>query len=294
MNAGGASALIVTFTTSASNTGTALSITMPAGFGVTSGSITYASTFSGVSCTAITGATSILPGAPTASGTAQVITFAGITALTASHSYCGVLTGASNNAITSNPSAGVYAGSITSGTDQTAPIAWDIISNDQVVVTATVPASFTLVISSSTDPFTANLAVGSVGTTTGVTATMTTNGTGWVLYGSDIASELTSAATGHNILSTSIGVNTGSVITAGSENYITGVATTGTPNAIYFDNGTPGRGAGLSAVVRQLATGTGPTASATATVTEHATISGTTPAATDYTDTITLLGAGTF
>jgi hypothetical protein len=46
--------------------------------------------------------------------------------------------------------------------------------------------------------------------------------------------------------------------------------------------------------MEKLVTGTGPTASETAVFKEYAAISGITPAATDYTDTITLVGAGTF
>ena len=286
MDNGASSSLIITFTTSASNTGTTLSILFPAGFTVAT-TQTYSTSFGTPNCTAITGATSDLPGAPAASGSGQTITFSGITTMTASHSYCGVLTG---TAVT-NPAAGTYAGTITAGTDAAAPIAWDIISNDQVVVTATVPASFTMVLGALLDPFSGTLSSGSIGTTTGVTATMTTNGTGWVLYGSDVGSELTSASTGHHILSTSIDANT--TISTGSENYVTGVTSTGTVVGA-FAGGTLGKGGGLSSSVVQLASGTGPTASATATATEYATISGTTPAASDYTDTITLLGAGTF
>jgi hypothetical protein len=290
MNAAGASSLIIEFTTSASNTGTSLSVTFPAGYTVATGAMTYATTYTTANCTAITGATSDLPGAPAASGSGQVITFSGITAMTASHSYCGVLTGT----VVTNPAAGVYVGSITAGTDAAAQIAWDVITNDQVVVTATVPASFTLVISSSTDPFTANLAVGTVGATTGVTATMTTNGTGWNLYGYDANAGLLSANTGHNIASTTPG--TTATLTAGTEGYVTAINSTSTVTAAYANSGfaTPGKGSGLNTTAIQLVSGTGPTAAATAVFREYAAISGTTPAASDYTDTITLLGAGTF
>jgi hypothetical protein len=162
------------------------------------------------------------------------------------------------------------------------------------VVTATVPASFTLALSSNTDPFTANLAVGSIGATTGVTATMTTNGSGWVLYGYDANTGLLSANTGHNIASTTPG--TTATLTAGTEGYVTGINSTNTVTAAYANSGfaTPGKGSGLNTTTTQLVSGTGPTASATAVLREYAAISGTTPAASDYTDTITLLGAGTF
>jgi hypothetical protein len=290
MDASGASALIIEYTTSASNTSSALSITFPAGYTVTTGSLTYASTYTTAACTAITGATSILPGTPAASGSGQVITFSGIGSIAASHSYCGVLTGT----VVTNPAAGVYVGSITAGTDAAAQIAWDVITSDQVAVSATVPASFTLVISSSTDPFTANLLSTGVGATTGITATMTTNGTGWYLYGYDANTGLHSTDTGHTIASTTPG--TTATLTAGTEGYVTAINSTSTVTAAYANSGfaTTGKGSGLNTTAVQLVTGAGPTAAATAVFREYAAISGVTPAASDYTDTITLLGAGTF
>jgi hypothetical protein len=292
MNATGTSALIITFTTSASNTGTALSVTFPAGYTVNS-TQHYQTTFGTPSCTAITGATSVLPGAPTATGSGLVITFAGITALSINHSYCGVLTGTSgvsNDSVT-NPAAGVYSGSITAGTDQAAQFADDVISTDQVLVTATVPASFTLVISASSDPFTANLSALSIGATTGVTATVTTNGTGWYIYGTDSNTGLTSASTSTTIPSATVGA--ADTLTAGTAGYDTAITTA--QNAGNYVAGAPGVGSGLSSTtMEKLVTGTGPTASQTAVFKEYAAISGVTPAATDYTDTITLVGAGTF
>jgi hypothetical protein len=290
MNAAGASALIIVFTTSASNTGTTLSVTFPAGYTVATGAIGYSTTFGTPNCTAITGASSDLPtgGTITANGSGQVITFSGMSAMTASHSYCGVLTG---SAITANPAAGVYSGSITAGTDQAAQFADDVISTDQVLVTATVPASFTLVISASSDPFTANLSALSIRATTGVTATVTTNGTGWYIYGTDSNTGLTSASTSTTIPSATVGA--ADTLTAGTAGYDTAITTA--QNAGNYVAGAPGVGSGLSSTtMEKLVTGTGPTASQTAVFKEYAAISGVTPAATDYTDTITLVGAGTF
>jgi hypothetical protein len=288
MNAAGASALIITFTTSASNVGTGLSITFPAGYTVAT-SQTYSQNFGTPTCKAITGATAYLPGAPAAAGSGQVITFTGLTAYPGvATKYCAVLTG---SAITTNPSAGTYAGSITAGTDQAAQVGWDVITNDQILVTATVPASFTLGLSTNTDPFTANLAVGSIGATTGVTATVTTNGTGWYIYGTDSNTGLTSASTSTTIPSATVGA--ADTLTAGTAGYDTAITTA--QNAGNYVAGAPGVGSGLSSTtMEKLVTGTGPTASQTAVFKEYAAISGVTPAATDYTDTITLVGAGTF
>ena len=293
MNAAGNSALIITFTTSVSNAGTGVSLALP-NFTVT-GVQSYSQNYSGVTCKAITGATAYLPGAPAASGTGTTITFSGLTAFTSSVTqYCAVLTGTS----VTNPAAGVYPGTLTAGTDQAATLGLDVITANanQVVVTASVPASFTLALTGGgTDPFSPlSLAVGSINSTTGITATMTTNGTGWVLYGYDLNAGLNSAATGKLLASTTPG--TTATLSAGAEGYVTSINSTQTVVTAYYNAGfgTPGKGSGLNTNVVQLVSGAGPTASATATIKEYATISGATPAAVDYTDTITLLGAGTF
>jgi hypothetical protein len=193
---------------------------------------------------------------------------------------------------------------LTVGTDAASGVAVDVISNDQVVVTATVPPSFTLSLTGGgTDAFTANLASGVVATTTGVTCTLSTNGTGWYLYGIDNNAGLLSASNGHNIIPTSYATNY--TLSAGTEGYVTGEpsgsTTPGTGggsvtlSGIYTSSGL-GNGAGLgNTQLRTLASYTvGPTSGSTVVVKEFAAISPITPAASDYTDTITLVGAGTF
>ena len=159
------------------------------------------------------------------------------------------------------------------------------------------PASFTLVIALSSDAFASNLAVGSiVGTAVaGDQATVTTNGTGWYIYGSDANTGLHSASTSTTIPSATNGALPAQLV-AGTAGYVTAINSTQTVVAAYYNSGfgTAGLGSGLSPNLVQLVSGAGPTAAATASFKEYATISGVTPAATDYTDTITLLGAGTF
>jgi hypothetical protein len=303
MDATGASAVIIEFTTSASNTGTGLSLTFTGWTGGASGSVagsqTVAQNYNGISCTTITGAASYIPGAPTASGSSATVTFAGITTETASHSYCAVLTG---SAVTNPTAANSYPAVLTDGTDVAATVAVDVITNDQVVVSATVPPTFTLVLSGNTDAF-GTLSTIVANASAGVTCTLSTNGTGWYLYGIDSSAGLVSPSSGHTIPALTFGTN--KTISAGTEDYITGLpsgsTTPGTGGgsvtlpAAYSSSGL-GNGAGLgNTQLRNLASYTvGPTSGATVVVKEFTSITGTTPAATDYTDTITLVGAGTF
>ena len=306
MNSGGASSLIIEFTTSSSNTGTNGSIvftgwTGSGGTGTVATSQTVSNTFGSANCTAITGASSNLPGSPTAAGTAGTGTIAitDATALVASTSYCYVL----SSAITANPtSTGVGTAAVTAGADAASNIAFDIISNDQVVVTATVPPSYTLALNTNTDAFTANLATGSIGTTTGITATVNTNAkNGWYLWGIDSNTGIRSTTQSYTIPSKTPGSNAS--LSAGTEGYLTGLPAGGitqgsgvgvtSATTAYASSGS-GNGSGLDATERQIASSTGTANGAIVTVKEFAAISAITPAATDYSDTITLVGAGSF
>jgi hypothetical protein len=307
MNSGGASSLIVMFTTSASNTGTNGSLvftgwTGAGGTGTVATAQTVATSFGGTNCTVITGAASNLPGAPTAAGTAGTGTIAitDATALVASTSYCYVLSG---NAITANPTAtGQSNVAVTAGSDSATNTEIDIISNDQVVVGATVPPSFTFALSGNTDNFTTNLSTGATATTTGITATVNTNAkNGWFMYGSDATTGLRSVTQSKTIASTTPGANT--TLVNGSEGYISAVPTAsivqgsgaGVTSATggYASTGA-GNGSGLDTTVRQMASSTGTANGASVIVKEYATIAPTTPAALDYGDTITLVAAGSF
>jgi hypothetical protein len=307
MNAGGASAVIVEFTTSATNTGTNGSVvfsgwTGSGGTGTVATSQTVTTTYNGVNCKTITLAAANLPGTPTAAGTAGTGTIAvtDATALTASTNYCYVLP----TGITANPtSTGQSSVAVTAGTDTAVSVEIDIITNDQVVVSATVPPSFTLGLSGNTDSFTTSLSSGSIVGTTGVTATVGTNAkNGWYLFGSDSNSALNSASTGGSIPATT--VNTNTTLTAGTAGYLSGVTAvtqgtgtgigTTTADAPYSSSGS-GNGSGLTTTTPyEMAVSTGTAVNATVTIKEYAAISAVTPAAADYSDTITLVGAGSF
>jgi len=305
MAQGGTSAVIFGFTTSAGNVGTTMTIQFPqytgSSAGIVAASQTYSTSFGGVLCTnaQLTGATSTLPGTPTAAGSGTTITLSSMTALSGNHSYCGVLTGTS----VTNPTSATASDTaiITAGSDAAETVALDIISSDTVSVTAIVPPTYTLSLAGSPDAFTTNLSSGAVATTTGVTATVNTNAlNGWYLYGEDANTGLTSASAGHTIASTSVGTN--HTLSAGAEGYETGVTSvangsgggTVTANTQYSSSGL-GNGAGLNnSNENALASGNAPSINATVTFKEFAGISGTTPYGGDYADTITIVGAGRF
>ncbi len=260
-----------------------------------SGAVNATQTVSSGSCASETGATA-LPGSITASGSGSTVTISNVTALSATTSYCVDLT--SSTALTM-ATAGEYHPVITAGADSVT-VAVRTVSNDQIVVSATVPPTFNMALSGNTDSFTSNLVPGSVGVTTGRTVTVNTNAkNGWFAWASSSNAGLTSASASNTIASTTPG--TGATLSAGTEGYVFGITSItqgsggGTTSAVaaYSSNGTT-TGSGLDTSIRQIASSTGTANGAVLTVKELAAISSTTKAGADYTDTITIIGAGYF
>jgi hypothetical protein len=243
---------------------------------------------------------SALPGAHTFTVSGSTLTINSVTALTAGTIYCDDLTFASS---VTTPTAGEYHPTITVGSDSDT-VAVRTISNDQVVVSGTVAPTFNLALSSNTDNFTSSLAPGSVVSTTGVTATINTNAkTGWVAWAKGLNSGLNSATRTKTIPAITPG--TAAPLSAGTEGNVYGVTniTQGTGAGLtaaataYDATATGGvnfNGSGLDTNIRQVAQSTGTAGNAALTLKERAAISAVTPAAADYTDTITLIAAGSF
>lgn len=173
------------------------------------------------------------------------------------------------------------------------------ITDDQIVVSATVPSIFSFALSGNTDALGTLTTSGVTSSPTPRTATVNTNAkNGWMVWARDTNTGLTSASASKTIASTTPGTN--STISSGTEGYNTGITqsqaggsgtiTVATP----FVGGTSGRGGGLDTTLRTLATSTGTADTAVITLTNNVTIAPTTAAATDYTDTITVVGAGLF
>lgn len=170
------------------------------------------------------------------------------------------------------------------------------VTNDQIAVTATVPATFGLTLSANSDSFT--LDTGSVkSSATPVTTTIYTNAkNGWNVWARNVNGKLTSALNSYSI-NTNAGVN--STLSAGTEGYNIGVTGNNVGNgtltvATPFVGGATGKGGGLDATLRLLGGSTGASNGSTLALTNNIAISSLTPAGGDYSDTITVVGAGLF
>lgn len=174
------------------------------------------------------------------------------------------------------------------------------LSNDQIQVSASVAQTFSFALSGTSDAL-GNLSSSTITSSpTARTATVNTNAkNGWYVWANDSASAgLSSASAGTTIASTTPGTN--STLTTGVEGYNTGVTSaqtggTGTVTvAAPFVGGSTGKGGGLNNALQTIASSNGTANGAVLTLTNNASISPTTSAATDYADTITVVGAGLF
>ena len=173
------------------------------------------------------------------------------------------------------------------------------ISDDQITVSATVPQAFTFALSGNSDAL-GNLSTGSVTTSPSPrTVTVNTNaGSGWMVWAKDSNTGLNSASTSATLASTTPGSN--STLSSGSEGYNFGVTAsqsggTGTISvAAPFVGSGAGQGGGLDTSFRLVTSSDGTANNAVLTLKNNAAISSTTAAATDYSDVVTVVGAGLF
>ena len=272
------------------------------------GLVNATQTVSTATCVSETGFTA-LPGSITAAGSGAVVTISSVGATTSGTTYCVDLTSAT--AVTT-PIAGEYHPTITMGTDSITE-ALRIISNDQIVVTASVPPTFNFVLSGNTDSFTANLSTSSVVSTTGRTVTITTNAaTGWSAWvkglnassGAATKGALKSTSASNFTIPTTNANALGSAshtLTNNTQDYGLGVTITtdaangGTVSVDAAYDGSSSKAGVIDPTnFRAIASSNGTANGDVITLTERATIDGSVPAATDYTDTLTVIGAGNF
>lgn len=242
--------------------------------------------------------------APTGAGdiSGQSVTF-GSGDLSVNTLYCFNWTTASAVTVKSSATSS-NTGSVTTRTSAPADIesgsyATASITDDQIVVSATVPSVFSFALSGNTDAL-GTLSSSSVTTSpTPRTATVNTNATnGWQVWASDTNTGLTSATASSTIASTTPGTN--STLSNGVNGYNTGITQTqvggsGTITvAAPFVGTGAGQGGGLDTSLRTLASSTGTANTAVLTIKNNVAISPTQAAASDYTDTITVIGAGLF
>lgn len=310
MKAGATTSVRVVFTTS-SAAATEDSMTLDfngsdATTWTSSGAVKATQTIATAACATDTGATA-LPGTLTVAGNAAtgVVTVSGVSNLSASTLYCFDLDTA--DAVTL-PNAGEYHAVLQSKTGATADdqsiVALRVVSDDQITVTANVPPTFNFELDSNTTAFTADLTPGTKRQTTARTFTVNTNAkTGWVAWMRNTDTNgLYSAGVAKNIAPTSPGTAVDVDAAATTEQYVWGVTNltqgsgagvTSVPTA-YDATGATDDGSGVDNSYRQVASSTGTAANAVVTVKASATISGITPAASDYTDTVQVIGAGQF
>lgn len=181
-------------------------------------------------------------------------------------------------------------------------VALAILDSDQVVITATVSPTFSFALSANSDAFTSNLSSTDMSSTMGVTATIATNAAnGWVAWLKSANGALSSVSAGETIdsagsvddecTSTSNGSNTYQLDVNLTTDSSTGDGTVTV--APEYDCGAAAGGT-LSTSFQEIGSSSGTTGGDVITMVAKATINAAQGAATDYTDTWTVIGAGNF
>jgi hypothetical protein len=294
MIVGDGQALAIDFTTATATTGTTtITLTFTGWTGGTAGIVaaTQTAPTAGACATLFSGNTpTAVPGALTAAGSGAVLTISGVSAMAASTNYCTTLPLVT--AVTNPTAAGPYSVTITTSTD-TQTISIDVLTAgaNAYSITGTVAPTFTMSLSGTTDTLGA-LSSSTTIVSTGITATINTNAkSGWYMWAEDNSpAGLTSASNGHTIASVAAGsLHT---MTTGSDQYALAATVDNTP---YYAYGGGTTGGGLSATTfNEIATAAVPATGVTTVLHELVDISPTDPPGTDYTDVITLIGAGSF
>lgn len=247
--------------------------------------------------TNVTGKTVTFPSGDLVVGTLYCFNFSATNTLTTSSAGAAETTHGSITTRTSVPA-----------TIDTSLYSQSIITDDRVVYTATVPPSFSFVLNGNTDSFSTNLSPSSVVSTGGRTIQITTNAySGWVVWARGLNSNagrgsLRSATAGnYNITGTGAVGSAARTLTTGTEDYGLGVtvdtdaAGGGTVSVDAAYVGTSSQAGTLDASnFRPIAASNGVANGDIIRMNGRATIAGMTPAASDYTDTVTYVGAGQF
>lgn len=295
--------------TSQSLTEDHLIVTFPSAFTVNSTASNWT-----VTTTNLPAGSTAWPSIATASSVSgQVVTFPSGNLTSTSTLYCFNFSGTSTLTTgTAAPSQQASLETQTSGNAQIdyTQIALAVVSDDTITVTAVVPPSFSFVLDGNSDSFTSNLnptvGAGGIVSTGGRTVTVTTNAKGgWIAWVKDSQQGLRSATANYTIATTGTVNGAPSTINGGTEGYVLDVdlttdASGGCTLAIDAEyNGTgTNQGGTFSGLFQPIASCTGsPPATANGdvvTLIERATISGATPAGSDYTDILTVVGAGNF
>ncbi len=256
-------------------------------------------------------------GAATPTVLTQTVTFtyAANQTLTAGTLYC--FTWTNTAALTTGTAGNDKTGTITSRTSGLTTIdstsyALSLVSNDQIVITATVPATFSFALSGNSDTFTGNLSTTTV-STSGQTVSISTNAQdGWIAWVKSLNAGLNSAGTGASIASagsyddapTDLASTTGYVLDVdittdsgtgtGTVSQSAGTGAAGDGYGAEYNGTNATSGGTLTTSFQPIAASDGTTGGDVLTLIERAKISAVQAAATDYTDTLTIVAAGRF
>ncbi|MFZ1721516.1 MAG: hypothetical protein WAU07_03350, partial [Microgenomates group bacterium] len=277
-----------------------LVVTFPAGFTVdtTAGNWT-------VTTTNLPDNGSAMPGINTATGVSgQAVTFPISDISSNSTLYCFNFSG--TDTLTTSTAASDLTGTVANTTSGDVVIdsgayATSIISDDQIAVTATVPSTFTIALSANTQSL-GTLSSGSVTSGSGVDVTVTTNaGNGWIGWVLSENAALDSATTGDTIPTAGTINGSPNTLSPGTEGYVLDVDldTDGAGGGTLtidgeYNGGSTSAGGTLATSFNEIASADGPAGSDVVTLIPRVAISGLTEAATDYTDTLTVVAAGNF
>lgn len=272
-------------------------VTFPTGFTVNAASNWTVSTaadivFGSASWSGIDTATNV---------TGQVVTFPS-SDLTANTLYCFNWTNSA--ALTTSSAGNDKTGTIASGGNSSS-YATSIISSpdDQINITATVPSTFTFSLSGNSDTFASNLST-TAQLSNGVTATIATNAaSGWVAWVKSANAALSSVS--GTIPTIDTVDNTVSSLTAANYGYLldvtftdsgtgTGTVTQAANYGQEYDGNSSNTGGTLSTSFQPIAASSGTTDNDTVILKALARISAVQAAASDYTDTLTVVAAGRF
>lgn len=251
------------------------------------------------------------PGGGDIDNTLKTVVFASSDLTSAATTYCFVYgTGATKPVTLPGTTANSQQAAIETQTAASAPIdatpiALATIADDQILVTAVVPPIFQFTITpDNTEPFSANLDPSTVISTAGTVVTVNTNAKGgWIAWAKDSEQGLHSTTASYTIPTTGTVNGAPSQLTNGVAGYVMDVdatdtgtsACTATADPEYAATQPTTHGGTLSADFQPIGVCSGGTSDGDQlTLVERAAIGVTTPAATDYSDIITVVGAGNF
>lgn len=251
----------------------------------------------------------------TASKTGNVVTWTHTAdqTLNSANIYCFRWLNTTGTAVTSPTTAGAndLVGTIRVLTSADAELmntqyATSVISNDQVVITATVPSTFSFALSGNTDSL-GTLSSSSISSSaTPRTVTITTNAAaGWVAWVKSANAALSSVSTGSSIPTAGTVNDTPSDLDSVTGYVLDVDITTDSGSGTGAVQQNPGygdeyagadatEGGTLSTTFQPIAEGTGTTGGDVLTLNARAKITAIQAAATDYTDTLTVVAAGRF